>query len=514
MRHQARALVLVFVSLFTAMALAIASAFVSALAYGATALIVPGTGTPDADVIGGYRENAWSRYIDGVACTVDCSDPDLVGIPYPASFWPVSFIPNWCVPGRCDKWNVSVGEGTENLLAALAPFVDPASEEDVYIFGYSQGGAVVANALSELGLLDLPDEVKERLKVVTIGGIENPDGGLWQRLAWLQDFLGNPIPVLDVSFDPPMPVDTGIGVTSIGFEYDPVVYAPKYWGNIFSVLNMVAAFDTVHGYYLDPTEKDPDDSMPYGYTDATLAPQLNCDLSPANCRTDSFGNSYIMIPATSLPLMDVVRALANSIGIGGLAKPFLDLAEPVLREIVDLGFDWTGDPGVSSPLSILPFKIFQNWVKVGIDFAVAAVKGVEAFIRNFIPEQTAASEDADDSIVALATPDEELPSDAGEDAPVEEKVVTSDEDADARADDEVVTIDEDATATDAAVDEDEVITDEDATETDVVVDEVETVTGTEEAAVTDDGDDSVAETADEDASERDTDTQNDTPAAA
>ena len=42
MRHQARALVLVFVSLFTAMALAIASAFVSALAYGATALIVPG----------------------------------------------------------------------------------------------------------------------------------------------------------------------------------------------------------------------------------------------------------------------------------------------------------------------------------------------------------------------------------------------------------------------------------------------------------------------------------------
>ncbi|MCZ0730095.1 PE-PPE domain-containing protein [Mycolicibacterium iranicum] len=526
MRHQARALVLVFVSLFTAMALAIASAFVSALAYGATALIVPGTGTPNADVVGGYRENAWSRYIDGVACTVDCSDPDLVGIPYPASFWPVSFIPNWCVPGRCDKWNVSVGEGTENLLAALAPFLDPASEEDVYIFGYSQGGAVVANALSELGLLDLPDEVKERLKVVTIGGIENPDGGLWQRLAWLQDFLGNPIPVLDVSFDPAMPVDTGIGVTSIGFEYDPVVYAPKYWGNIFSVLNMVAAFDTVHGYYLDPTEKDPDDSMPYGYTDATLAPQLNCDLSPSNCRTDSFGNSYIMIPATSLPLMDVVRALANSIGIGGLAKPFLDLAEPVLREIVDLGFDWTGNPGVSSPSSILPFKIFQNWVKVGIDFAVAAVKGVEAFIRNFIPEQ-AASKDADDTVVALGAPDEKLPSAAAEDAPVEdtpvELKVTSDEDTDAPADEEVVTTGEDS---DVVVDEGEqqvitdedttetevVVSDEDTTETDVVVDEEEAVTDTE--AVTDEDDDSVAETADEDASESDTDTRNDTPAAA
>ncbi|PRC57629.1 PE-PPE domain-containing protein, partial [Mycobacterium sp. ITM-2017-0098] len=83
----------------------------------------------------------------------------------------------------------------------------------------------------EIGLLDLPQSVKDRLKTVTIGGIENPDGGLWQRLAWLQHFLGNPVPVLDLSFDPAMPVDIGIDTTSIGFEYDPVVYAPKYWGN-------------------------------------------------------------------------------------------------------------------------------------------------------------------------------------------------------------------------------------------------------------------------------------------
>ena len=45
-----------------------------------------------------------------------------------------------------------------------------------------------------------------------------------------------------------------------------------------------------------------------------------------------------------------------------------------------------------------------------------------------------------------------------------------------------------------------------------MVDEEEAVTDTE--AVTDENDDSVAETADEDASESDTDTRNDTPAAA
>ncbi|BBX18609.1 PE-PPE domain-containing protein [Mycolicibacterium duvalii] len=391
MRHQARTLFLVILSVFTAIVLGVASAFVSAVALGATALIVPGTGTPEPDRVENYMENAWNRYIDGVACTdpVDCADPTLTGIPYPASFWPLSFIPNWCVPGRCEKWDESVGVGVENLKAALEPFLSPTSDEDVFIFGYSQGGAVVANALEYLGGLGLADEVKERLQVVTIGGIENPDGGMWQRLAWLRYLLGSPVPVLDITFEPAMPVDTGIQTTSIGFEYDPVVLAPRFWGNPFAVLNALAAFDTVHGYYLSPDGNDePTTTMPYGYTPETLAPQLDCSLNEKNCRTDSFGNVYITIPALSLPLTDLVRSFADSAGLGWLAKPFIDLVEPVLREAVDLGYDWSGDPGVPRSLSVLPFKLFQNWIKVGIDFAVAAVKGVEAFLGNFIKPRT------------------------------------------------------------------------------------------------------------------------------
>lgn len=373
------------------MALGVASAFVSVLAYGATALIVPGTGTPDPD-IEGYRENAWSRYIDPLVCTTDCIDPDLVGIPYAASFWPMSFLPGWCVPGRCAKWDVSVDEGVRHLMAALGPFLGD-SDEDVYIFGYSQGGAVVANALTELAGLDLPDAVKDRVKIVTIGGIQNPDGGLWQRLAWLRFLLGDPVPILDLSFEPAMPTDTGIATATIGFEYDPVVYAPRYWGNLFAVANMIAAFDTVHGYYLAPNAED-DLPMPYGYTDQTLAPQLDCGINPRNCRFDNFGNSYIMIPATSLPLTDLARSLADSVGLGWLAKPFIDLAEPVLRELVDLGYDWSGNPAVSRGSTILPFNLFQNWLEVGVDLAVAAVKGIEAFIQNFVPNRALVPEKA------------------------------------------------------------------------------------------------------------------------
>ncbi|MDN4516308.1 PE-PPE domain-containing protein [Mycolicibacterium austroafricanum] len=520
MRNQARALVLVVLSLVTAVVLGIASVFVSALALGATALIVPGTGTPDSDVVAGYRENAWNRYIDGIVCTDpgECADPDLVGIPYPASFWPLSFLPGWCVPGRCEKWDVSVGEGTENLLAALSPFLAAESAEEVFVFGYSQGGAVVANALTQL--TDLSEDVKSRLNVVTIGGIENPDGGMWQRLAWLRYLLGEPVPILDLSFDPAMPTDTGIPTTTIGFEYDPVVYAPLYWGNPFAIVNMIAAFDTVHGYYLAPNQNN-DNPMPYGYTDATLAPQLDCGLSPANCRTDSFGNSYIMIPATSLPLTDLVRSLADSLGIGWLAEPFIDLAEPVLREFVDLGFDWSGDPGISRALSILPFKIFQNWLKVGVDLAVAAVKGVEAFIKNFIPEETASLDrsrpaesageettapetdvEAGDTAAAVATDDT---TDGEGTATVEEDGVAPED----VAGDEEQAVAEDVSGADAA---------EDATEeaTDVVTEETTDVVTEDEVTV--DDEDADSETTDE--TDTDTgaaevdDTSVDTPAAA
>ena len=68
MRKRSRAVVLVFVSLLTTFLLGIASAFVSALALGATALIVPGTGTPNANIIPDYLEHARDYYMKETAC--------------------------------------------------------------------------------------------------------------------------------------------------------------------------------------------------------------------------------------------------------------------------------------------------------------------------------------------------------------------------------------------------------------------------------------------------------------
>ena len=381
MRKAAKALFVVIVSLVSAIALSAASAFFAALAFGAVALIVPGTGTPKPADVHNYLENARNYYLGDTACgTVGaCQDGDLQGIPYPASFWPLSIFPSWCRsgPDGCDKWDDSVGQGAAALTASLKAALNDESDPDqqVVIFGYSQGGAVVSKVLHDYGLTE--DE-KARIQVVTIGGIENPDGGLWQRLAFLRY-----IPILDINFNPPMPVDEALQTTTIGFEYDPVVYAPRYWGNAFAMLNALAAFATVHGYYLAPTGPPPpaaQDALPYGYTPATLAPQLVCHVG-VNCRLDSAGNEYIMIPATSLPIMNLIMG-ATPAALMPIVKPLVDLISPAYKVLADLGYDWSGDPGVPTPLSILPFNPLQNWVKVGVDLAGAIGQGVQAALSD------------------------------------------------------------------------------------------------------------------------------------
>src|SRR5882724_2422542 len=98
MRKSARAILLVFLSLLTAVVLGVASALTAAVTLAATALIVPGTGTHNIATVTGYKENARDRYIapSDSSCTA-MNGCVLVGIDYPASFWPIP-LPGWC-PG-------------------------------------------------------------------------------------------------------------------------------------------------------------------------------------------------------------------------------------------------------------------------------------------------------------------------------------------------------------------------------------------------------------------------------
>jgi pimeloyl-ACP methyl ester carboxylesterase len=361
----------------------VATAFLAAVSLAATALIVPGTGDPDANIVAGYRQNFVDRYStpfykEATApfdpfCT-STNGCTLTGINYPASFSPLFFLPGWCEAPRCQTWNTSVRFGTNNLYDAVVDLNDP---DGALLMGYSQGGAVVSNALRRLASDPaLLDKIKG---VVLIGNAYNPDGGLFTRLGFLPT-----IPILDITFGPATPVHLAeqIGpMTFIGFEYDPVMYAPLYWGNPFALINALAAFDNVHGYYLTPNQNGPTDAMAYGYTDAELKAILDGPCPGPNCRVDEYGNEYWMIPAKGLPIVNAVMALMPA-PLQPFAQVVADLVSPALKVLIDLGYDWSSDPADTRFLSILPFNPFQNWIQVGIKLASAVVEGIQnAFAR-------------------------------------------------------------------------------------------------------------------------------------
>lgn len=339
MRKSAHGALVVLTSLLAAIALSIASAFAAALAFGAVALIVPGTGTPNANQVGGYLENARDRFINPSGEDVCTSDGCLTGVNYPASFWPVP-LPGWCPGLKCDTWNASVGEGVGNLMDAIDAV--PA-DEDIVIFGYSQGGAVVSRAMYLI-----PDDQKDRIRVVTIGNINNPQG-LWSRFSFLPT-----IPGLNISFNPQLPTHNGIKSTNYTFEYDPVGDAPLYWGNPLAVLNALAGFVYVHGYYLDPTAKSPDDSLPYGYDPDTFPDVI------ANLPGVDYGNAtFVLIPQRGpLPLFLPFVDLGKATGTSQFIDPLVRLLNPVTKVLVDLGYDRTMNPGIPRTLSPLPFNPF------------------------------------------------------------------------------------------------------------------------------------------------------------
>jgi PE-PPE domain len=366
MRKSARAIALVFLALLTSVVLGLTSAFMAALAVGATALIVPGTGTHNILTVTGYKENARDRFIAPAdpSCT-QANGCVLIGIDYPASFWPIP-LPGWCPGLTCDTWNQSVGTGVTNLHTELMnQLANPTpANQQIVLFGYSQGGAVVSHEMYNLA--NLPQATKDRIHVVTIGNIENPQG-LWSRLSFLPT-----IPILNVTFGPQLPTNIGITSTNYVFEYDPVGDAPLYWGNPLAMLNALAAFQYVHGEYLVPNSNAPRDMLPYGYTPATLATAIQ----NAPKRTFQDG-TFVLIPQQgTLPIMQPFVNLAAATGLSAFVQPIVDLISPTLKVLIDLAYDRTANPGIPRNLSILPFNPFLNPVQLAVDLVGAVIKGI------------------------------------------------------------------------------------------------------------------------------------------
>jgi hypothetical protein len=356
-------------ALLSAVVIGLTSAIASALTLAATALIVPGTGTPDANVVAGYRENARDYYMGTTGCNgTGCT---LIGINYPASFFPIP-LPGWCRSGAggCDTWDVSVGTGVTNLDNALTPLLGT-GQPPVVLFGYSQGAAVVSNELRNL--TNLSPDLKSQLSAVLIGNIDRPNGGLWSRFG----FLGH-IPILDVTLGLPTPTGIGIPTTDIAFQYDGVADFPLYPINLLADLNAIAGFEYIHGTYLAPNANSSPGELPDGYTPAQLADQMNPALHPENFQT--FGDTtYITIPTRTLPIVQPFLALAAATGTTALITPIVDLVSPTLRVLIDLGYNRSINPGIYTPAQLIPVI---DPVKLVADLAAAVPAGITAALAD------------------------------------------------------------------------------------------------------------------------------------
>ncbi|OBJ38185.1 hypothetical protein A5630_02895 [Mycolicibacterium mucogenicum] len=348
--------------------LGVVSMVTAAFTLAATALIVPGTGTPNANIVAGYRENADNYYI--APFNPLCTQPTctLQGINYPAQFWPIP-LPGWGGLSGA-KWNESTGEGIANLDTALTALLPSATTANpVVIFGYSQGGNIVSREKATLG--GLTQAQKDALAFVMIGNTNRPNGGLFERLA----LLGT-VPIWDVTFGLPAPTNTGIKTTDIAFEYDGVADFPLYPINLLADLNAIAGFWYVHGTYLAPNANSDVGEIPdLEYTPAELDAALK---DPAN-QTVYGDTTYITIPTKTLPIVRPFLEFGGFTHTSFIIKPIVDLVSPVLRVLIDTGYDRSLSPGVPAPFRLIPLI---NPITLTQDLIKAAGEGVKAAISD------------------------------------------------------------------------------------------------------------------------------------
>ncbi|MEN4476762.1 PE-PPE domain-containing protein [Mycolicibacterium cosmeticum] len=230
--------------------------------------------------------------------------------------WPsqIPFTTNW---DGSSGYEQSQRAGLANLQALVNPALE--TGDPVAVVGYSSGANVVVREMRYLKSIGAPDA--DRLSFTLIASMNRPNGGLAAR------FPGLFVPFVNVKFDGTTPADTPYKITDVSWQYDPVSDFPNYPLNVLADLNALVGFFTQHGNYYPADMKGP--RVVPDYTD------------PASNIT------YVTLAAPRLPLLVPLRML-------GVPKQLLDLVEPALKVLVDMGYDRSIKAGVPTPASLSP----------------------------------------------------------------------------------------------------------------------------------------------------------------
>ncbi|MGV0789874.1 PE-PPE domain-containing protein [Mycolicibacterium sp. XJ2] len=378
MRKWVRVAILSLLGLLSTAVLGAVTALMAAVSLAATALIVPGTGTPDANVVEDYMENFRDYYMQDTACRDDgCPDDDLKGVDYFASFWPIP-LPGWCDPGRCEKFDDSVDDGVEGLKEALQALqnLEPAYDGALVIAGYSQGARVLSIAKTNIangtwaGLID----GLESVEFVFIGNPNRPNGGILSRFG----ILGH-IPILDVTTGQPTPTDTDFPTEDWAIRWEGIADFPQYLLNPLAVVNSLLGFYYDHGTYLAVNEDSDPGELPAGYdVDTWRKITANPELYPGIVEIQKLPDSdttYYTITPKVLPLVRPLHAIPF------IGKPIADLIEPALRVIIEeTGYNRNIPYSQYSPIGLIPFF---NPITLFFKLVPAVFTGINNFLANF-----------------------------------------------------------------------------------------------------------------------------------
>ena len=315
-------------------------------AHAATAVIMGPTFMPDPAADPDYLRVVALNFIGPTTnCTIgNCT---LFPLTTPAEFWPITGLDDL-------PFDQSITTGLQLLTAELEAQIAAAATEPVVFFGNSQSATLLTLAkgtLADLGALD-----KSRLIFVLLANPNRPNGGLMARAA------PTSVPDSGVTAAVATPTDTGIATIDITFQYDAVADYPAYPSNFLSVLNTLAGARIHSG----------STTTLNGYTEAELTAAIS---DPANRQI--YGDTmYITIPAKSLPLVDLLRTFGAENRLSNFTTPIADLIEPMMRLLVELGYDRTSY-GQAQPFGPLPAN---NQLQLDALTTAAASAGLDAVI--------------------------------------------------------------------------------------------------------------------------------------
>lgn len=267
-------------------------------------------------------------------------------VPYPAQInvdWPVisdlpgvSDLPYW---PHSLKQSERIGAGfLEQDIASQAP------DQKISIIGMSQGAQVAEIARADMA--KNPDYVVHAgdYTFAFVGDPYQPNGGILSRFtAWNQmPILGDLIP-----FGRPGPADSPFQTTVYQNQYDGFADFPAYF-NPLAIVNAAMGIVFQHvfpGYVLEPK-------------------------SSPNTVTTTVGNTTYVTYPQRLPLLAPLHFAASLIGV----QRIVDALDPVLRVLVESGYDRTADPSrvqefswtmpqdkINAAIEQLPGAFAQSW---------------------------------------------------------------------------------------------------------------------------------------------------------